>query len=590
MNSKLKKGKIITHKDQISAICYKRSTVDDHYNMLTLQFKEDFNILFRVYNEGMAYRFQSTGKQDFRVKNEQATFRFTKDWQALVPYVKRIGTFEQQYFNSFENTNIRSSLSKMDAKRLAFLPLLVEADGGVKIAITESDVDNYPGMYLVNNEGGTTLSGHYAPYPKAEEQGGHNRLQCIVTARENYLAPAKAGTDFPWRIISISTDDKQLLDNDMVYRLAQPCQLQNTAWIKPGKVAWDWWNNWGIYNVAFKAGVNTETYKAYIDFAGQKGIEYVILDEGWAVNKQADLFQIVPEINLEEIISYAKSKNVGIILWSGFYAFNRDMEHVCKHFSEMGVKGFKIDFMDRDDAKMTHFHAAAAEMCAKYHLLVDFHGTYKPTGLNRTWPNVLNFEGVAGQEQNKWSTIEQYNQVQYDTEIPFTRMLAGQMDYTQGAMLNGTQKSYRSSNSEPMSQGTRCHQLGEYVVFFSPLNMLCDSPTHYEKETECTEFIASIPVVWDETIPLNSKVGEYVTVARRKGTSWYVGGITNWTERELTLDLSPLGIKDATADAFVDGPNAKKFAQDYLRKEVSVKDGKVTLHLAPGGGFAMKIK
>ena len=186
--------------------------------------------------------------------------------------------------------------------------------------------------------------------------------------------------------------------------------------------------------------------------------------------------------------------------------------------------------------------------------------------------------------------MEQYNQVQYDTEIPFTRMLAGQMDYTQGAMLNGTQKSYRSSNSEPMSQGTRCHQLGEYVVFFSPLNMLCDSPTHYEKETECTEFIASIPVVWDETIPLNSKVGEYVTVARRKGTSWYVGGITNWTERELTLDLSPLGIKDATADAFVDGPNAKKFAQDYLRKEVSVKDGKVTLHLAPGGGFAMKIK
>ena len=337
-------------------------------------------------------------------------------------------------------------------------------------------------------------------------------------------------------------------------------------------------------------GVNTETYKAYIDFASKHGIEYVIMDEGWAVNKKADLFQIVPEIDLEAIISYATSKNVGIILWAGYYACDRDMERVCQHFSKMGVKGFKVDFMDRDDAKMVNFHKRAAEMCAKYHLLLDFHGSYKPTGINRTYPNVLNFEGVAGLEQNKWSTMETYNQVQYDTELPFLRMLAGQMDYTQGAMLNSTPKSFHTSWSEPMSQGTRCHQLGQYIVFFSPLNMLCDSPTHYEKEAECTAFIASVPVTWDETVPLDSKVGEYVVTARRKGNTWYVGGINNWTARTLTLRLPFLGKGEHQAEIFTDGPNSKKFAQDYLKKTCTIKDGQLIVTMAPGGGFALTIR
>ena len=267
------------------------------------------------------------------------------------------------------------------------------------------------------------------------------------------------------------------------------------------------------------------------------------------------------------------------------------MERVCKTYSEMGVKGFKIDFLNRDDAQMVDFASRAAAKCDKYHFLVDFHGTYKPTGLNRTYPNVLNLEGVAGLEQNKWSTIETYDQVQYDTEIPFTRMLAGQMDYTQGAMLNGTKATYHRSNSQPMSQGTRCHQLGEYIVFFSPLNMLCDSPTHYLAESECTDFIASVPVVWDETLPLDSRVGQYVTVARRSGNTWYVGGITNWQPRDLTLDLSAIKAGGRSAEIFIDGVNAEKYAQDYAKEEVTIPaDGQLKVHLAPGGGFAMKIK
>jgi alpha-glucosidase len=374
----------------------------------------------------------------------------------------------------------------------------------------------------------------------------------------------------------------------MVYRLAAPSRVADTKWVKPGKVAWDWWNDWGVYNVPFKAGINTQTYKYYIDFASKHGIEYVILDEGWAVNKKADLFQIVPEINLQEIVDYAKSKNVGIILWAGYYAFDRDMEHVCKHYSEMGVKGFKVDFINRDDQLAVDFLYRSAAMAAKYHLMLDFHGIYKPTGLNRTYPNVINFEGVAGLEQNKWSSMERYNQVNFDVLLPFGRLVAGQMDYTQGAMLNGTQSSYRSSNTEPMSQGTRCHQLAEYAVFFSPLNMLCDSPTHYEQNPECTDFIAKFPVVWDETIPLDSKMGEYVAVARRSGSEWYVGVINNWTASNLTLNLSELKIGGREVRIVRDGPNAEKIAADHLHETMTIPaNGEINIHLAPGGGFAL---
>ena len=588
-NSNLRNSSIKEHRKTIPSPFYTKQEVENHYKELVLTFQEDFNLEFRAYNDGMAYRFVNRMSQPAILSVLKADFNFAKDWQAYVPYVRGQGTFEYQFKSSFSHTYAHLPLSHWDKRRLAFLPLLVEADDGIKMVITEADLDNYPGLFLHNDGPGHSLHAVHAPYPRTEEQGGHNQLEVLVTSYETFLAKLKPNCVLPWRIISISTDDRQLLADDMVYRLAQPCQLKDVSWIKPGKVAWEWWNDWGIYNVPFESGINTETYKAYIDFAAKHGIEYVILDEGWAVNLKADLFQVVPEIDLPELIRYGNEYGVGIILWAGCYAFMKDMERVCQHYSKMGVKGFKLDFINRDDAKMTHFHRDVAKICAKYKLLVDFHGTYKPTGMLRTWPNVLNNEGIMGQEVNKWTPMERYDQVQFDTEFPFIRMLAGPVDYTQGAMLNGTRNTFRVDYSEPMSQGTRCHQLGEYVIFFSPINMLCDSPTHYEQEAECTAFIAQIPTTWDETIPLESKVGEYIVIARRKGNTWFVGGLTNWTARDLTVDLSPLGIKDGTAEAFTDGPNADKFAQDYQKTTLNIKDGKLNLHLAQGGGFALKV-
>ena len=590
--SKVKNAKVMSHTGTISAFAYKKAKVSDNYNELTIQFKEDFNLVFRAYNEGVAYRFVSTGTKDFTVENELATFNFAKDWQTFVPYERYNAgkPIENQFHNSFEDTYAHVALSKMDAHRIAFLPVVVEADNGIKICITEADLENYPGMFVINTDGSSSFKGIYAPYPKTWVQGGHNMLQRMVKERESYIAQCKAKTNFPWRIINVASEDKQLLNNDMVYRLASPSRVQNYSWVKPGKVAWEWWNDWGLSHVDFKTGVNTQTYKAYIDFAAKKHVEYVILDEGWAVNKKADLFQIVPEIDLKGIVDYANSKGVGIILWAGYYAFNRDMEHVCKYFSEMGVKGFKIDFMDSDDQQMVDFHYRAAAMAAKYHLIIDFHGTYKPTGLNRTYPNVVNFEGVNGLEQMKWASLKANDQVVYDVTIPYIRMVAGQMDYTQGAMRNASKENYYSCYSEPMSQGTRCRQLAEYVIFFSPLNMLCDSPTNYERESECSDFMAAVPTVWDETVSVSGKIGEYVAVARRSGNTWYVGATTDWNERELDLDLSFLGKGNFQAEAFSDGPNANKIATDYLKKTIDIPTNHhLTVKMAQGGGFVMKI-
>ncbi|WP_080905762.1 glycoside hydrolase family 97 protein [Parabacteroides sp. Marseille-P3160] len=570
---------------------YKRAEIKDEFNELALKFKGDYTLIFRAYNEGVAYRFVSTSSKGFEVQSEQASFRFPADAQAFVPYVKgrTDAGFEAQFFNSFENTYEHIPLSKWDSKRLTFLPLLVEGPNGKKVLITESDLLNYPGMYLHNPDGSPGLQGVFAPYPKEIEQGGHNRLQGVVKSREAYLAKYDKGTSFPWRVIVVSEKDRELADNDLVYKLASPATFTDIAWIKPGKVAWDWWNDWNLYHVDFRTGVNNETYKYYIDFASAHGIEYVILDEGWSVNLQADLMQVVPEINLPELVRYADSKKVGLILWAGYLAFDRDLEKVCKHYSEMGIKGFKVDFMDRDDQAMVNFHRRAAETAAKYHLMLDFHGTYKPTGLHRTYPNVINYEGVHGLETMKWSPGS-VDQVTYDVTIPFIRMAAGPFDYTQGAMRNATKNNYYPCNSEPMSQGTRCRQLAEYIVFESPLNMLCDNPSNYMAEKECLEFIASVPTTWDQTVSLDGEVSKYIAIARKKGNDWYVGALTNWDARTLELDLSFLGEGSYRAEIFRDGINADRVARDYVKEEISIPaSGKLSVKLAPGGGCVLKI-
>ena len=560
------------------------------YNEVTLKYKK-FSVVFRAYDDGMAYRFISNLKAPFKVEQEMARFAFPQDWNMWAAYVaQHTETLESQFYNSFENRYSYTPLTEWNKDRLAFLPLMVDGPSGKKILITESDLLNYPGMYLYNYDGGQVLSGKFAPYPAEVKQGGHNNLQMEVQSREGYIAQCEGVTTFPWRVVAVSANDVDMVTNDLVYRLATPAD-ENTdwSWVKPGKVAWDWWNDWNIHGVDFKSGINNDTYKYYIDFASENGIEYVILDEGWSVNKAADLFQVVPEIDLEMLVKYAAERNVGLILWAGYWAFDRDMEKVCEHYSKMGIKGFKVDFMDRDDQYMVDFHRRAAATAAKYRMMVDFHGTYKPTGLHKTYPNVVNYEGVHGLEQMKWSATT-VDQVTYDVTVPYIRMMAGPMDYTQGAMRNASKSNYRPVNTEPMSQGTRCRQLAEYVVFYSPLNMLCDSPSNYMKEKECTEFIAAVPEVWDESRGLAGKVGEYIAIARRSGSDWYVGAMTDWSAREMTLDLSFLPEGSYQVELYKDGVNADRAACDYRKETTDLpSDRKINIKMAPGGGWVAKI-
>ena len=587
--AKVKSAKTASVDQTIQAYYYKRNEIKDCYNELILSFKGNYKAVFRAYDEGVAYRFEFLSAKPFNVESETADFNFDNDYTAWVPYVnarKGEGDFiQQQFFTSFENTYTVTPLSKMEPDRLAFLPLMVELKDDKKAVITEADLEGFPGLLLRNEKGVNGFTAVHAGYPKVEEPGGHNNLQYVVKERENYIAKVEGKRAFPWRCIVISENDKDLSDSDLVYKLASPCRIDDLSWIKPGKVAWDWWNDWNIYGVPFKSGINNDTYKYYIDFASQYGIEYVILDEGWAVNKQADLFQVVPEINLQELVDYGAERNVGIVLWAGYAAIDKDMEHVCQHYSEMGVKGFKVDFMDRDDQKVVDFYYRMAAMAAKYHLFIDFHGAYKPTGLSRTYPNVLNYEGVYGLEQAKWDN--EGDLVTNEVTIPFIRMVAGSFDYTQGAMKNAQRNSFAANWGEPMSQGTRCRQLAEYVIFESPFNMLCDSPSNYLKEDECTQFIASVPTTWDETVVLDGKVGEYLVVARKKNFRWYIAAITNWEERDLVLDLTPLNGGAKSGHIFRDGPNANRVAKDYVSETAQVMGNTVKVHLAKGGGAVM---
>ena len=607
-----------TMDETIASPFTRQASMRNHYNELTLYLKEGLSVVFRAYNEGVAYRYVWEGKPG-KVMNEilqcniyEGIDYYKHEVKATVPYVSHFDStafgnepfvlsnawspksekwawFDPQYSTSFENQYTTVPLREMDSRRLCFLPLLVHCPNGVKVCFTEAALQDYPGMYLHHFTDGI-LECKHAPLPKRVEQGGHNNLQLLVKEREDYIAEMDRTKHFPWRIMMIGTAT-EIAMNNMSYLLGEPSRVDDISWIKPGKVAWEWWNCLNITGVDFEAGFNTDTYKHYIDFASKYGIEYVSLDEGWAVNLQADLFQVVPEIDLPMLVNYAKERNVGIILWAGYYAFDRDMERVCRHYSEMGVKGFKIDFMDRDDQLVTDFYRRAAEMCARYHLVVDFHGAFKPAGFTRTYPNVLNFEGVFGLEQMKWAPTT-VDQMRYDCEIPFIRQAAGPMDYTQGAMLNGGRWNYHPCWMQPMSQGTRCHQLALYIVLESPLNMLCDSPDHYDREPDYTRFVASLPTVWDETRVLQGEVGEYIVTARRKGYVWYIGGITNWTPRDVEVDLRKLEIRNEKIEIelYTDGVNAHRKGSDYRHETLSSQLSTLNLHLAPGGGFVAKIK
>lgn len=498
--------------ETFNAVCYKKDKVENKCNQLTINCKGDYGIIFRAYNDGVAYRFFTKRKNELIIRSETSEFNFDKDYKAFIPYTSDLRGGER-YTCSFEEFYTETPLSKFNKDTLGYLPLLVELDNNKKVVLLEADVQDYPEMFVQPNQNGSFgIKTTFAPYPLEEALGGFNRINYMATKRADYIAKVKGTRNFPWRIIVVSEQDKDLLNNDMVQRLSEPNKIENTSWIKPGKVAWDWWNDWNITHVDFKAGINTPTYKYYIDFASANHIEYIVLDEGWS--DDWDLNQLKPAIDLNELLKYAKQKNVGLILWSTWYALSRDIEGLCAKYSAMGVKGFKVDFLDRNDQKMIASSYEMASVAAKHQLLLDFHGMFPPQGLQRTWPNVINFEAVRGMEYSKWSADDRVPK--HEVSLPFVRMMSGPMDYTPGAMRNMTKGNTRPSSSLPVSQGTRCHQMAMYIVYEGALQMLADNPTAYMKEQECTDFIAKVPTTFNETIALDGKFGEYVVIAQKK--------------------------------------------------------------------------
>jgi len=586
-NVKVVSAQTIQLHETIKTVAYKKDEVLNDCNQLTITCKPGYGIVFRAYNNGAAYRFFTRRKDSLVIRSEESEFNFDKDYTAFIPHVSDLRGGEK-YSCSFEEFYTEAPLSKLNKDTLAYLPLLVELSDNKKAVLLEADVQDYPAMFIQSNtKSPFAIRSTFAPYPLEESLGGYNRINYMVTKRAGYIAKVSGSRKFPWRAIVISSQDKELLNNDMVQQLAEPNKIDNTSWIKPGKVAWDWWNDWNITGVDFKAGINTPTYKYYIDFAAANHLEYIVLDEGWS--DDWDLNILKPAIDLKELIAYGKQKNVELILWSTWYALSRDIEGLCAKYEAMGIKGFKVDFLDRNDQKMIASCYEMAGIAAKHHLLLDFHGMFAPQGLQRTWPNVINFEGVRGMEWSKWSADEKVPR--HELTLPFIRMMAGPLDYTPGALRNATRGNAKPDNALPMSQGTRCHQMAMYVMYEAPLQMLADNPTAYKKEQECTNFIAAVPTSFHQTVALDGKLGEYAVIARKSDDSWFVGAMNNWDAREVVIDCSFLGEGAFSAEVFKDGINAGKNATDYKKETLKVNAGtKLAIQLASGGGTVIRIK
>ena len=570
-------------KDNIESPFYRFKEFVATGNELDLKLKGGFGIIFRAYNEGVAYRFYTTQSSDIIIKEEQAEFNFKEDYTAYLPYTTND---KKPMAMAYQNVYDITPLSKAQPK-LAFLPVTVDC-GSVKLTLLESDLEAYPGMFVQSQQGKYGLKGVFAPYP-AKTDFYPWRKQEYVTETTDFISRSRGSRSYPWRVLAITEKDTDMPVNNLVYALASPNRIGDTSWIKTGKVAWDWWNDWNLKGVPFKAGINMDTYKYYIDFASRNGLEFIVLDEGWYDPKSGDMLTVIPELDLPELIAYGKSKGVEIVLWTVFNVLDSQLEAACKKYADMGIKGFKVDFLDRDDQTAVEMVYRIAEMTARYKLTLDLHGIYKPTGINRTYPHIINFESVFGMEEVKWSEVEK-NMPLYDVTFPYIRMMSGYVDYTPGAMVNATRSLFRSVNDHPMSQGTRVHQMAMYTVFEAPLQMLADSPSKHMKEQECTDFIAKVPTTFDETIALDGKIAEYITIARRKGNTWFVGSMTNWTPRSCTIDLSFLSEGNYEAEIFADGINADREATDY-KKEVRIvtaKD-KLNVQLAPGGGWTARI-
>ena len=581
---------------------YRKQTVRDDYGQLLMYTNQKMTIEVRAYDDGAAYRLISGHTKPTLVKDETVEYCFENDCQAFIPYVNdnRGG---ERYCYSFESYYDEQPLSGMFRDSLAITPLAVCLPQ-LKAIVMDAGVENYPGMFLKSSKSkveSSKLVAEFAPYPLEQEIGGYARLNLVPTKRAGYIAKLNGRQALPWRAVVITERDADILNCDMAQRLAPACRIADTSWIRPGKVAWDWWNNLNITGVNFPSGMNTNTYLYYIDFAAKNHLEYIIIDEGWS-GKESLMSDLNPDIDLQRLIAYGKEKGVGIILWSSWRNLigsnplggNAVSEQVMKHYADLGIKGFKVDFFDRDDQQVIASAYQLAACAARHHLLLDYHGL-KPFGIQRAYPNIVNFEGVKGLENSKWEPRvgdgPLHDQPHYDVTAPYLRMLAGPMDYTPGAMSNAMKDSFFGNNDHPMSQGTRVHQMAMYTTFEAPLQMLADSPTKYMQNQECTNFIAQIPTTFDETVALDGQLGKYTVIARRKGGTWYLAAMTDWTPRDLTVDLSFLSPGQYDADIFSDGINATKEATDYQHYHQNVTPSdRLHIHLSSGGGWTAIIR
>ena len=554
----------------------KFAKIRDNYNELRLDMEGGYAVVFRAYNEGVAYQLEtSLPQQQVKIYGEEVNFRFPSNFITYYPQ-------EDSLFSHNERRYVPQRLKEIAPEFIATLPAVVDVESDAKVAIAESDVEDYPGLWL-RGTGGNGLNGTFPPYPLKEKLERDRDFR--VAEGADYIAATSGKRTFPWRVIGIAERDGDLLTNQLVWLLEKPSQVQDTSWIKPGKVAWDWWNYNNVYGVDFKAGVNTQTYKYYIDFAAKYGIPYIILDEGWY--KLGNVLEVVPEVNMEELAAYARQKNVGIILWVVWKTLDDQLIPALDQYEKWGIKGIKVDFMQRSDQLVINYYHKVSRETAKRKMLVDFHGDQKPASMTRTWPNLISAEGVRGLEWSKWSAE---TEPKHNVTLPFTRMFLGPMDYTPGAMLNAQKNSFAPIFNRPMSLGTRCHQLAMYVVYESPLQMLADSPSNYLREPEMMEFLAPVPTEWDETRVLDARIADYVLVARRNGADWYVGAMTDWTPRELEVDFSFLPEGKFQMEAYQDGVNADRYGSDYkvVKSQVN-RTTKLKIRLAPGGGWAARI-
>lgn len=549
------------------------------------------SVEFRADNDAAAYRMRLLTKKPSVIKEETAEFNFEADYNAFIPYVNDNRGGERWCY-SFESYYDEQPLSKMFKDSLAINPLAVRLPDNKLAVIVDMDATDYPGMMLLRH-GTHHLRAAFAPYPLEEEIGGFNRLNLVPTKRADYIAKFNGAAELPWRIVLVTTNDAQLLSANLPQRFGKKSQLTDTSWIKPGKVAWDWWNATMLTGVPFRAGMNTDTYRYYIDFAAKNGIEYIIIDEGWSTDESLRS-ELNPDIDLLNLLPYAKQKGVGIILWTSWRNCINNTEEDFSYYAGLGVKGFKVDFFDRDDQLVMQSAWRIADCAARNHLLLDLHG-YRPTGIQTAYPNIVNFEGVKGLENSKWEPRvgdgPLHNQPRYDVTAPYLRMLVGPMDYTPGAMTNATRAQFFGNNDHPMSQGTRAHQVAMYTIFDAPLQMMADSPTKYEREQPTTDFIRQIPTVFDEIKVIDGRIGEYIVLAKRKGSTWYLAAMTDWTPRDMEIPLNMLSAGTHNAEIFADGINADRDATDYCKLQQQVgKNDVIKIHLAPGGGWSAIIK